>query len=277
MAAPTGNFWGVGARYARVLVLDNNGYPAASGTTVYEGYELASLKGFTNEWADVRPINHYGGDRVRATDTLPPNQAGTANATVGSVNPAVYAALSSTKVATIGEATVVGFGTSKQGYEADVALFAVQQQVGDSGLRKWKMDLAPVARATFKNASMSENPAEYTVNLALSVVNKYPWGITFVEGTEGYTSAQGLAIFTDNFPWICAWKGDNIVTEFTFASGHEAHSTAKIHGVWVYDASEGTVAADATATLATDGVTPTTKPDTGDIVICFYELATAPE
>jgi hypothetical protein len=277
MAAPSGNFWGVGARYARVLVLDNNGYPAASGTTVYEGYELASLKGFTNEWADVRPINHYGGDRVRATDTLPPNQAGTANATVGSIDPAVYAALSSTKAATIGEATVIGFGTSKQGYEADVALFAVQQQVNSSGLRRWKMDLAPVARATFKNASLNENPAEYTVNLNLSVTDKYPWGINFAEATEGYTTAQGLAVFTNNFPWIVAFKGDNIETEFDFASGHEAYSTDEIHGVWIYDASAGTVAEDTTATLATNKVTPTAKPDSGDLVIVFYNLATAPE
>lgn len=277
MTAPTGDFFAVGARYARVLVLNSAGIPAAPSTSVYEGYELATLKNFNVETPDGRKIDHYGGDRIRAVDYLPPNASGSASMALGSVNPATYAALTGTNVVTVGEATGIGMATSKRGYEPDVCLYAVQQAVNSSGLRRWVMDLAPVARAMFKNASMNDNPAEFGVNLLLAVANKYPWGIAFASGTEGFTSAEAVKFFTDNFPMIVAWEGNNVATEFSFAAARQAYSTDKIHGVWVYDASAGTVSEDTGASLATSKVTPTTKPDDGDIVICFYELASAPE
>jgi hypothetical protein len=278
MTAPTGDFYMVGARHARALVLTSAGVPAAAAAdaVVYEGYELATLKNFNIESPDFRPISHYGGDRIRATDSLPPNAIGTASMALGSVNPATYAALTSTSVVTIGEATIIGFGTSKRGYESDVCLYAVQQAVNSSGLRRWCMGMAPVARAMFKDASMNENPAEFAVNLNLAIATKYPWGIAFAAGTEGFTSAEGLKLFFDNFPHLVAWKGDNVVTKLLFHADRQAYSTAKTHGVWVWDAGTGVAAKDATPTLATDGVTPTVKPDTGDIAVCLYELASAP-
>jgi hypothetical protein len=279
MAAPTGSFYGVGARYARVLVLNAYGVPAAAAGSgaVYEGYELATLKNFNIETPDARKIDHYGGDRVRATDFLPPNAAGSAKMALGSLDLATYAALSSTKVATIGEASVVGFGTSKRGFESDVCLYAVQQGVNSSGSRRWIMDMAPVARAMFKNASMNENPAEYGVDLSLAVASKYPWGIAFSEATEGFTTAEGIKMFFDNFPVFVAWLGDNTVTKFLFPTGMQAYNaTTKIHAVWVMPVSTHISAVDATATKATDGVTPTAKPAAGDIVMCLYEAANAP-
>jgi hypothetical protein len=43
--------------------------------------------------------------------------------------------------------------------------------------------------------------------------------------------------------------------------------------VWVYDASAGTAAADATATITTTTIDPTATPDVDDIVIALYEYA----
>jgi hypothetical protein len=279
MAAPTGDFYGVGARYARALVLNSAGIPAASAASgaVYEGFELATLKNFNVETPDARIIDHYGGDRVRAKTILPPNQSGQATMALGSINPATFAALTGTKVATIGEATVIGHGSNKRGYEPDVCLWAAQLQTTSGGLERWKMDIAPVAKAMFKNASMNDNPAEYAVNLALMIAQKFPWGIAFTEATQGYTSAEAVSIYTEHFPMLVAFLGDNVVTEFNFATGHEAYATTKIHGVWVWDAGTGVAAVDASAALATDGVTPTTKPDVGDLVVVLYELANAPE
>jgi len=278
MAAPTGDFYMVGARHARTYVLNSFGVPAATAASgvVYDGYELATLKNFNVESPDFRKIDHYGGDIVRATDYLPPNASGTANMALGSVNTATYAAMTGTKAATIGEAIGIGFATSARGYEPDVSLTVVQQAVNSAGLRRWCMAIAPVARTMFKDASMNENPAEFAVNLALAVATKYPWGIAFTAGTQGFTSAETVKFFTEHFPHICAWLGDNTVMKFTFAATRQAYATTKIHGVWIYTLATNTAAVDAAAGLAVDGVTPAAKPAAGDIVICFYELATAP-
>lgn len=282
MAAPTGDFYGVGARYARALVLDSLGIPAATAASgaVYEGYELATLKNFNVEYPDIRTISHYGGDKIRAIDSLPPNQMGSAKAALGSINPATYAALTTTKVITIGEATGMIWGSSKLGYEDDICLWVVQQEESSGGLRRWRLDIIPVARATIKNAAMNENPAEYPVDLTPAIATAYPWHIAFTESIEGCTSGQVATFHTNNFPFICAWKGDNVVTKFSFGTGHNAAVLGEsfdVHGVWVIDAATHVSAKDATPTLAADGVTPTTKPDTGDIVVAFYGLATAPE
>jgi len=128
----------------------------------------------------------------------------------------------------------------------------------------------------FKDASMNENPAEFGVNLALAIATKYPWGIAFTTATQGFTSAETLKFFFDNFPHMCAWLGDNTVTKFLFATTRQAYSVAKVHGVWHYVTATGVCAVDAGATIAVDGVTPTVKPAAGDIVICLYELSSAP-
>jgi hypothetical protein len=278
MTAPTGDFFLVGARHARAYVLNSFGVPAATpaGSTAYNGYELATLKNFNVESQDFRKIDHYGGDRIRATDYLPPNASGSANMALGSINPATYAAMSGTSVVTIGETTGIGLSTSKRGYEPDIALISVQQAVNSANLRRWCMAIAPIARMMFKDSSMNENPAEFAVQLALGIASKYPWGVSFASGTEGFTSAETLKFFFDNFPHICAWLGNNTETEFDFAATMQAYSTAKIHGVWIYDSSAGTAAVDATATKTTASITPTATPDTGDIVVCLYELASAP-
>jgi hypothetical protein len=278
MAAPTGDFYGVGARYARALVLSSYGIPAATAAAgvVYEGFELATLKNFNVETPDSRRIDHYGGDRIRAVDSLPPNSSGKATMALGSINLATLAALTSTKVATIGEASVAGIGTSQRGLEANVCLYAVQQQVNSSGIQRWRMLMAPVARATFKNAPMNDNTAEYGVDLLLAISKAYPWGIAYTVATEGYVDVESLNIFTDNFPVLVAWKGDGTVTKFLFPTDKQAFSTDKIHGVWLWDTGTKVSAVDATVTKATDGVTPTTKPDAGDIIICLYESLTAP-
>jgi hypothetical protein len=279
MSAPTGDFYMVGARHARALVLNAAGVPAAAAAdgVVYEGYELATLMNFNTENPDFRKIEHYGGDRIRATDVLPPNASGSATMAVGSINPATYAALTGTEVITIGEATGIGIATSKRGYEPDVAVLAIQHAVNSSNISRWCMDIAPIAKAMFKNGSMNENKTEFSFALSLGISRAYPWGIAYDAGVEGFTSAELVKFWFDNFPWFVAWLGDNVVTEFLFDTNHQAFSTDKIHGVWVYDAGTGEIAEDATADLAVDGVTPTAKPAVGDIVMCLYELESAPE
>jgi hypothetical protein len=279
MSAPTGDFYMTGARHARAVVLNAAGVPAAAGAdgVVNEFYELATLMNFNTENPDFRKIDHYGGDRVRATDVLPPNASGSASMAVGSINPATYAALTGTSVVTIGEATGIGIATSKRGYEPDVAILAIQQAVNSSNIRRWCMDIAPIAKAMFKNGSMNENKTEFSFQLSLGVAKQYPWGIGFDAGVEGYTSAELVKFWFDNFPWFVAWLGDNTVTEFLFHADRQAFSVDKIHGVWVYDIGTGEVTEDATPALAVDGVIPTAKPAAGDIVMSLYELESAPE
>jgi hypothetical protein len=279
MSAPTGDFYMVGARHARALLLNASGVPAATAASgaIYEGFELATLLNFNLDTPDFRKIDHYGGDSVRASDVLPPNASGGANLAVGSINPATYAALTGTSVVTIGESTGIGIATSKRGYEPDICLYAIQQAVNSSNLRKWCMAIVPIAKAMFKDGSMNENKSEFTFQLSMGIARKYPWGISFASGTEGFTRAEAVKFWFDNFPWFVAWKGDGIVTKFLFHTDRQAYSTDKIHAVWVWDVGTGIAALDATAAKATDGVTPTELPADGDIVMCLYEIESAPE
>lgn len=279
MSAPTGDFYMAGAKHARAMILNAAGIPAAAAAdgVVYEGFEFATLKNFNIENPAFRKIVHYGGDSVRATDILPPNTVGGATMAVGSINPTTYAALTGTSVVTIGEMTGIGLGTSKRGYEPDVAVLAVQHAVNSENISRWCMAIVPIAKAIFKDGSMNENASEFSFDISLGISRMYPWGIAYDAGVEGFTRAEAVKFWYEHFPFFVAWLGDNVITEFLFHADRQAYSTDKIHGVWVYDVGTGETAIDATAAKAVDGVTPTAKPAAGDIVMCVYELEFDPE
>ena len=269
MTAPAGKGYGVGARMARAYVLDSNGWPLATSPTVpYEGGQIYALKNFNLASPDARRISHFGDDRVLANDFLPPTEGGSGTMASARMDFAELAAMTGTKVATIGEGKVVGYGTSQRGYEPDLAVLAVQQWLdADTRVRRWRGLLAPMARAMIKPASMNENSSEYTLNMLLNVASKYPWGVAFAIGTEGYTDAEILELEGVYFPHIVSWKADNIVTKFLFDAARPAQAVGKIHLVTINGV------ADATVTKAVDGVTPTAKPASLDIVTCWYEYA----
>ena len=271
MTAPSGKLLPTGLRYVQVFELDSAGLPAASSTTVYEGISISGPKAFSLNVPDARVITHDGGDGVLDVDSLPPLEPVTGELRVAADDFDLYAILTGTKVVTLGETKIVGGGTSKQGFEPEVGLLMCQQAKDLNGNRNWRSIEMPKSLLHAKDSGMVAEAAEQVFQVMPSRVSKHLWGASFALATDGFSKAFYRRIVTQYFPWLVAWKGDNIVTEFLFHTDRPAVATSKINGVWI----NGVI--DATAVLAVDGVTPTTKPGAGDIVVAYYEIANPEE
>lgn len=269
MAATSGKQFAVGMRYAQIIPLDSDALPAATSTTAYTGFQAAAAKAFELSIPDVRRIAHVGDDNVLMQDILPRIEVSGGTLRVGRHDHDVHAALSNTKAATIGEASIVGYGTSQQGNEISVALLLYQQSKdATTALRRFRGYILPSVTCIVNPASMSENAPEFEYQLVPARSTKYPWGVSFAAGVEGFTSAEILEVMTETPPVICAWKADGTAVEFSFPASMQAAATGKIHVV----TNDG-AAVTSGLTKATDKLTFAVAPTNGNIIVAFYEKA----
>jgi hypothetical protein len=266
MTAPSGKPLPVGLRHAQLFELNAAGLPNATSTTPYEGLEIAGPKVYELNLPDSRDIAHDGGDGVLDTDVLPPKEALTGSLRVARNDHDIYALTTGTKARTLGEARMIGISTSKQGYEPEFGLLLYQQSK-DMGARTWRSFILPRTRLIAKPSGMVESPAEHIFQIRPSKVTKALWGAAFTLADDGFTRAFHHELETQYQPWIVAWKGDNVATEFLFHADRPAVATTKISGVWI----DGVI--DATVTKAVDKITPTTKPGAGSIIVALIEIA----
>jgi hypothetical protein len=274
MAATSGKMYPVGLRHARVYLLDANGVPDATSTTVYEGFEMTGAKAYELTIPDARRIVHVGDDRVLAQDVLPRQEVSSGTLRVARMDYDVYEALTSTHDATIGEAKVIGYGTSKQGNEPSIAALLYQQaKDAVTGVRRWRAYILPSSQAIINPASLNENAPDFAISLLPSAVQKHVWGVAFTEGVEGFTSAEMLESMTEGIPHIVSWKADGAATDFLFHASRPATATAKIHVITTV-AADGTVTdVTSTATKAVDKITIAGPLTSGTKVVAFYEYA----
>ncbi|HSV86950.1 MAG TPA: hypothetical protein VLH85_10270 [Levilinea sp.] len=272
MAAPTGTLYAVGAKHARVYALNANGVPAATAHNVpYEGVQIPGLKAFEMTIPDARRIAHVGDDAVQAQDILPRTEVSSGVIRFAGDNHAAYAVFTGTKVAEIGDASVIGYATNLQGYEPAIALL-VYQQAKSGTTRVWRNYLVPNAQAIFNPSSMNENPAEYAASLIPSAANAHVWGKAFTDGTEGYTQAEIVETTTTDIPHIAAWKGNGAALDFPF---HASRQSTKVHAACTI-AADGTVT-DVTAGVGSDASKIAVAGPVANttIVVCFYSYAAA--
>lgn len=267
MATVTGKMFPVGLRQVIAYELDANGYPAASGSTSYNGLQMAGAKAFEVVIPDARQITHTGDDRVLQKDALPAQDGSTATVRTGRMDYDVYALFSNTEVETVGEAKAVGYATSQQGNEPQVGLLCYQQAIDDSGTRSWRSFLFPKAKVMPKPGGMTETPPEHTWQVVPQVVTKNLWGDSFTSGCSGYTSAEMREFMTEGRPHVASFLASGASGSCIFASGYTpAKSTAKVK---VFK--NGT---DVTSsvTVSTTQVTFTGATQ-NDVFVIFYELA----
>lgn len=267
MAATSGKQYGVGMRYATLFVLNSNGSPAATGTTPYSGVQIVGAKVFDLTIPDPRKISHTGDDRVLQVDYLPPTDAISGELTAAQDDAAVYAALSGTAVATVGESTVVGLGTSQQGSEPQVGLLMYQQSLDETGTRNYRWYLLPKATLYSHPQGMNENPSEQKFTISPAVVTKHLWETAFSVATDGFTESQALKGQSRYKPSIISWLASTATTSFSLPTAVPAADTAKMT-VWVNG-----VAQTSGVTKATDSVQFSTAPGNAARVVCFYEHA----
>lgn len=272
MAVTSGKQYAVGFRQSRIYELDSRGLLAASSTTVYEGTQVAPVKALELTIPDVRRIAHVGDDRIAAQDILPRIEPSSGVLRVTRNDHDLYAILTGTKAREVGEMSKIGYGTDKQGTEVDIAMLSFQQSLdATSRARRYHAYSFAMIRAVPVPGSMDENAAEYTFNLLPQISDKAIWGEQYTEADDGYLESEFDDWMTETYPHVVAWLGDNAQTKFTFHTDRPATSTTKIHGVWLAAAAASYATEDATATLEVDGVTPTSTPASGDLVLCVYE------
>lgn len=274
MTAPGTIRSGVGVRHIQVLELESDGYPLSVDTTAYEGLTISGVRTFTLDDPEPQQIVHRGDDGIFLLDSLPPTEPVSGEMQGGKINDAVDAFLSDDKSITVSEAKLFGVGTDNRGDESQVALLVYRQTLDSDpdsanfGARRWEFKLLPRVFVIARESGFDENPEERTYTIRPQFVTKYPWGVSFAAGTEGFTRAQMLRGISEYKPKVIAFKGDGATAEFSFPSADPAASTDKVI-VWV-DGAE-TTPSTVTTTNFTFGGTAT--PSTDAEIVVFYEVA----
>jgi hypothetical protein len=272
MSAPTGIRSGVGFRNCVIFALDANGYPAATDETPYEGTLISGVRTMSLNDPELRRIPNPGDDGIVGIDTLPPSEAITGELRTGKINDVVDALITGQKAFTVGEATLFGIGTEKRGFENQVAMIAYRQAQDtdpDSptfGIRFWDFRILPKTILYTRETGYAETMEEHIYNVIPAKVTSHIWGTVFTEEVEGFVQSQLVRGVSSKKPKIVAWKGDGIVKEFLFPAKAQAVSTSKIVA-W----NNGT-AVTVDLTKAVTGLTFTTAPLAGDIIVAFYEV-----
>ncbi len=268
MSAPTEKTLNFGLRYASVFGLNINGTPNAVGTTPYEGAQFKGSTAFDLTIPDARKIVGLGEDGITQVVFLPPSDAATGKLHVEAGDPVIAAQLDGTLVSTIGETTVVGVATDKQGFEPRVALMLYQAARGiETGQVYWHTYLLPSAQVVRKANPMNANKAETEYQIAPNRVSKHLWGTAFATGVEGFLQAQILE-FWSNYPLrIAAFVADGTVVDFSFPTNSPAVQTT---GIVVWD-NDTIVATGLTKTIAK--VTFATAPAATHRIVTLREVA----
>jgi len=255
MTAPTEKTLNYGLRFANVYELNASGTPKATSTTVYEGHQFRGSTAFELNVPDARKITGLGEDGVSQVVFLPPSEGVDGRLNVEAADPVLAAILDGTKVASVGEMSMIGLGTDKQGFEPQVALHLYQAARGlVTGKTYWHSFIIPSAQVVRKSGGMTADKAVTIYQIAPNRTTKHLWGVSFANGTEGYLSGQVIETWS-NYPMrIASFLGDNTVVEFLFPVDTPAIQTT---GIKVFV--DG-VSVSAGLTLATTKVTFGTAP-----------------
>lgn len=257
----------VGARYGAIFELGPDGLPSATDTTAYVGYRVDGIKTFDHSVPDPRFFEFQGDDGLVGVMVAPPNTRTPMSFSVSPEDLGLYELISGIKAVSLPGAVGAIRGTDRDGEMPQVGVMVYQMaQDVDAGVQRWRVVFAPICNVVAKHPGGSQDATQdvvYTINSAR--VNREMWGTEKTIDTDGATRFFTSIYHADYKPAVATWRGDDIVTKFLFPADMQAASTGHISTVTV----NGVI--DATATLAVDGVTPTTKPADGDMVRVFYQ------
>lgn len=269
MAVTDGKQLSVGLRSAVVFELNADGYPAAVGTSAYEGFEVIGPKAYTLEIPSVRKITFVGNDRAIALDFLPAIEASSAELRTSADDIPLNALLTNVNAYNVGEATLMNFQTDQQGSEIDVAMLLFQQSLDSaSHLRNYRFHMLPKSRAIPMPSGMDENAAEMKYALAPNPSTKHIWGATMTNGSEGSLEAGFINGMSKGRPKIVAFKGNAATLAFLLPTNKPATAIGKIV-VYVNGVLMTGGGGDYTATTTT--ITFDVAPASNAIIVVFYE------
>lgn len=217
MTAPSEKTLNYGLRYANVFELDANLYPKATNATPYEGRQVKGSTAFELTVPDSRTLTGLGEDGITQIVTLPPNESASGKLNVEAADPVLAALLDNTLVEALGDISLVGIATDRQGFEPLVGMLLYQACSGlETGKTFWHSYFLPVARCIRKAPGMPGEKAVTNYQIAPNRVSKHLWGTAFALLTQGYLSTQVVEAWS-NYPLrLTSFLGDGVEDEFSF-------------------------------------------------------------
>lgn len=268
MTAPTERTMNYGLRYAVVFALNASGTPKAVDTTPYDGLQFQGSTAFELTVPDSRQLTGLGEDGITQVVFLPPNEGATGRLNVEAADPALSALLDNTLVEALGEASLMGVASDRQGFEPQVGLMVYQAARGlVTGKTYWHTYIMPSAQIVRKAGGMNADKATTVYQVAPNRVSKHLWGTSFSLVTNGFLSTQIVEAWS-NYPLrISSFVADGTEDEFLFPTNAQAIQTTGIK-VWKNETPVTTG-----LTLATTGVTFSVAPTAADSIVILRETA----
>ena len=269
MTAPTERTMNFGLRYAVAYELNANGTPKGTNAVAYEGHQFRGSTAFELNVPDSRKITGLGEDGITQIAFLAPLEGLDGRLSVEAADPALAALLDGTKVETVGEMSLVGIGTDRQGFEPNIGLMLYQAARGlVTGAVYWHTYFIPSAQVVRKPGGMNSDKSITNYQIAPNRVSKHLWGTpAFSLATQGFLSAQVAEAWSNYQLRIAAFLGDGTEDEFPFPADTPAVATGGIK-VFVDDAPVTTG-----ITLATTKVTFTVAPAANARIAILREIA----
>lgn len=261
--------YAVGAKYCKIYELNATGSPAATSPTVYAGVRMYGFKSLDLTIPDARRITHVGDDGPIQVDTLPPNEGMSGNAVFAEENQTAIALVSNINAFTVGAASMIGLGTSQQGFETQVMMLMYQQSLDSNGTRNYRTLILPKATLQYKGGPLNENATEFTFNVTPAFVTHGGWEKTFAAADEGFTRAQGVVFHGTRPVNLNAWLSDDYDTTFAFDANEQAND-ASTPAIAVFV--DGTLQSSG-ITYATTGVTFSVAPIDDKRIVAVYEMS----
>ena len=271
MAAPTTIFV-AGLNAARIYALSGD-YPTGGTATPYDGLVVGGPVSLELTFGDPTTIIHPGNNIVLQQDVFPTADPTTGVLTVSRLDHATLAFLNNTKVSTVGDLSIHGWGTDQQGNEPTVALVAYQQAKSPAGDRTWHTYVIPRCSIIPKPNSMTNRErADMTYNVSIQNGTQHLTGVDFTVAADGYTSGQVVDILSFHRVHFAQFTSQSNDTGFTYDTLLPAYAVAtakvSINGAayLVEGAGAGKVVSIKT------GFTTGSATTTGDKVVVMYEL-----
>lgn len=269
MTAPTQKLFGVGMNAARIFALTTAGYPAATSTTVYEGYSVGGPMSYEITMPDSTKVAHLGNNAVLQQDVLPGTEPSSGVLRISRYDSATQAFLTGVKNQTIGDSIMTPYRTSQQGLEPTVALMVYQQAKDISGNRRWITYILPRCIISPKLKSMSREVGEITYDITPNPSTKTIAGTALTVADNGCLTAE-VNVYESNYrKGVVAWKGNGSATDFDFPTNRQA-AVGNASNIAVYI---NGVLQSSGVTYDTDGLTFSVAPASGDYIVAIYDLA----
>jgi hypothetical protein len=255
----------------------------AAGSTRGMGRYIA-IKNASAPNPAARVVNASGDNgRFLQPYTFNPAELGLIALGFGAFDMNAYTAFSKTKLATVGDAYMVGIGTNQPANAAQATLL-ITADAQDA-------DVAQFGQARFANYfypllniwSLGENAAEvqaaeFQYNGIPTQAGRSPWGMAFTQAINGFTRSKGVKLVT-KFPltmnrYIVSGTQSSVTFTLDFSPTTDQTGEAIKAFRFTPSTSSGVAAVMSSVNIATRSVTVTPTSGSfadGDVITVLYE------